>query len=249
LSARRNVVIRNGTVRDFGSHGVNQYHANGKNNSIINVQALSNGGCGIRISGAEGLVKDCVAAENGEGGFFLTRCLVTGNSASSNSGDGFYAESSSILGNSASYNDGFGIVANGGCTVQGNTTSTNPGGGIWATGSVVTGNASYNNGGDGIQVSSSCMVLNNACTLNGFYSGDAAGIHVTFSHNRVEANTLTYNDRGLQVDADGNLIIKNSTSGNTTDYDIFSGNAVGDILNLSPGGTITSSNPWANFRF
>ena len=50
------------------------------------------------------------------------------------------------------------------------------------------------------------------------------------------------------MDVAGNIIIKNSASGNTTDYDIAAGNAVGAIIDMTAGGTI-AADPWANFRY
>jgi parallel beta-helix repeat protein len=90
-------------------------------------------------------------------------------------------------------------------------------------------------------------VAGNVCDGNGPGISDGAGIHVTGSDNRIDSNNVTANDRGIDVDAAGNLVIRNSASGNTTDYDIVAGNK--DAQVLSPGSGFASTDPWANFSF
>jgi hypothetical protein len=104
-------------------------------------------------------------------------------------------------------------------------------------------------------------VLANTCDRNGLGSGgNGAGIHSTNSENRIEANSVTGNDRGIDVDSTGSLIIKNSAATNTTDYVIAASNRYGAIVNITAGGaaavngnvaasTLTSTDPWANFSY
>ena len=74
-----------------------------------------------------------------------------------------------------------------------------------------------------------------------------AGIHVTGEDNRIDGNTVTDNDIGLQVDSYGNLIIRNSASGNVTNYSLAANNKDAQIL--APGSSFVATNPWANFTF
>jgi len=104
----------------------------------------------------------------------------------------------------------------------------------------------YLNHGDGIQVFSDCLILNNVCNSNGFGS-DGAGIHAISKDNRIEGNNVSGNDRGIDVDDAGNLIIRNSASGNTFNYSINGVQTIGPIVNAT--GVITSTNPWANFSY
>jgi hypothetical protein len=78
--------------------------------------------------------------------------------------------------------------------------------------------------------------------------GLGAGIHATNSSNRIEANNVTTNARGIDVDAAGNLIIRNSARASTAvSYDIAAGNTVGPIVTAA---TIAgSSNPHANYDY
>ena len=64
--------------------------------------------------------------------------------------------------------------------------------------------------------------------------------------NRIEGNNVIDSDRGIDVDVTGNIIIKNTARGNTTNY-IVAGNTVGPILGISD--PIVSTNPWANFSY
>ena len=91
-------------------------------------------------------------------------------------------------------------------------------------------------------------------------SGDGAGLHVTSSDNRIEGNQVTDNDRGIDVDASLNLIIKNSASGNTTNYVFVASNRYGPIIDITAVGTAavsgnsaadttTTTHPWANFTY
>ena len=99
--------------------------------------------------------------------------------------------------------------------------------------------------------SSDCRIIGNTCSGNGL-GGNAAGIHITDSDNRIEGNNVTVNDRGIDVDDFGNIIIKNTARGNTTNYSIVSGNDYGEII-INPGaqfnGGVTNFNPWANFEY
>ncbi len=89
--------------------------------------------------------------------------------------------------------------------------------------------ASTSNEGDGIKITNDCVVRRNLCQANGS-SGDGAGIHATSTDNRLESNNVTDNDRGIDVDAAGNLILKNTASGNTTNFDIAANNVFGAIV-------------------
>jgi len=66
---------------------------------------------------------------------------------------------------------------------------------------------------------------------------------VTGGGNRIEGNNCTDNDRGIDVDVSTNLIVRNTCSGNTTNYEIVAGNAVGTITNTPVG-----VGPWDNFE-
>jgi len=232
-----NITIRNGSVRAWGGDGIDVNFSD--NNLLDGLRVQGNGGSGI-IAGTTSTVTGCTAfANTGNGisaGFGST---VTGCTAQSNIGDGIFAGSgSTVTGCTASFNSGDGISAGSGSTVTGCTASTNF--------------------GDGIQVNFDCRVTDNTCDSNGFSTGDGAGIHATGTDNRIEGNNCTDADRGIDVDVAGNIIIRNTCSGNTSNWEIAVGNVClvilatptvaaisGDSGGLSPG----STNPNANFTY
>ena len=74
----------------------------------------------------------------------------------------------------------------------------------------------------------------------------------------IGGNNVTDNDRGIDVDFSGNIIIKNTASGNGTNYDIAADNKVGVIVaapnsmaisGSSGGAGVGTTDPWANFSF
>jgi parallel beta-helix repeat protein len=208
---------------------------------------------------------------------------LTGCAAFSNDVEhGIHAELRSTVtnctasGNDSAAADSWGISTGpqctvSGCTASGNTnTSGTPtgstGGGIQAGSSSNVQNCTVvGNKGDGIQIASDSRVVGNNCDSNGFPvgTGEGAGIHSTGADNRIEGNNVTDNTRGIDVDAAGNFIIKNSASGNPAgsgagNYDIATGNAclvVVTALTAAPftgasGGTpIGSTDPWVNFSY
>jgi parallel beta-helix repeat protein len=102
-------------------------------------------------------------------------------------------------------------------------------------------------------------VINNACSVNG-NGGDGANIHVTSTDNRIEGNSCTGADRGVDVDAAGNIIVRNTCSGNTINWDIVANNYYGPIVDRtgvvaaavtgsSAASTLGSADANANFSY
>jgi parallel beta-helix repeat protein len=173
MSGRSNVEIRNGTIRNFGSHGIYEDSYSGNSHRVINVRVMNNKGSGIRMVGDNYMVKDCNASNNGTVGIDL-----------------YSTKSSSISGNTAYGNGAYGINAGVGSTVSGNTAYKNGLGGFSAEqGSTVIGNTAHDNGYEGISVSVGCTVKNNTAYWNGSY-----GIYLG-GYNLVDGNTLYYNNR------------------------------------------------------
>jgi parallel beta-helix repeat protein len=67
--------------------------------------------------------------------------------------------------------------------------------------------------------------------------------------NRIDENNTTGNDVGIQFYNTGNIVVRNTASGNPSGNYQFnpSGNTVGPILGVA--NPITSENPWANFSY
>ena len=106
------------------------------------------------------------------------------------------------------------------CNASGNT-----GAGILASvGSSVTGCTVSENTTDGITVDSLCRVEGNTSQGNGVGTAVGYGVHATGRTNRIDGNMATNNDRGIDVDAGGNLIVRNDASLNTINFSIVPGN-------------------------
>lgn len=234
----------------------------GIGSGIVDCRAHGNPGNGIFASSGSSL-SGCTASKNeGEDGIYagsgssLTDCTAYDNQSKY----GIYASQGSTLRGCTAYSNAgggtysYGIYAGSGSTVVECTASRNSntnssstsaqGVGIYAdNGSTIKDCTATLNQGDGIRVYLDSVVSGNACDSNG-YNGDGAGIHATGSDNRIEGNNMTDNDRGLNVDIAGNLIVRNSASGNSLNYDIISGNDTGTIQ-TSPVG----AGAWDNFSF
>ncbi len=158
-------------------------------------------------------------------GSSLTNCSASNNTATY----GIYAHTGSTLTNCSARSNtsaatfSAGIGTGDGCTIAhctasnnvstaGTPTSTTGMGFSLGADTIQNCTASFNKG-DGIRISNDTLVRDSTCVANGS-SGDGAGIHATSSDNRIEGNNVTDNDRGIDVDQAGNVIIKNSASGN-----------------------------------
>jgi parallel beta-helix repeat protein len=241
MNGCRNVEIRNGTVRNFGSHGVYEANANSSKEHRLNgVQAMSNGGKGIFLRGSGHLVQNCVAARNGsdgidvEYGSTLTGntayenqgtgimagggCELTGNVIEDNQGNGIYTSSScTVISNTTSHNQGSGIHTGWGCTVTGNTSDGNQRNGIYTgSNSPVTENIVDDNLQTGIYGESGCTIVSNTTRRNNrSKGGDHAGIRV-FTDCLVKGNTADYNKQNnILVAGSGNSIEDNVATNST----------------------------------
>lgn len=212
MNARKNVEIRNGTVRNFGGSGI--YEAKnatqgsttqGLGHRVIGVRAYSNDANGISLAGIGHLVKDCTSAGNLIGIYAVADSTLTGNITYENLGAGILCETACMVcGNIASDNGFTGILVGEGCNVTDNT-------------------ACYNNVyivdlgllvGDGISViANGCMIKGNTLKNNG-----QNNIYVEGTDNAIEENLVTNSVYGIYFKTSGNFYASNRASGNTTNY-------------------------------
>jgi parallel beta-helix repeat protein len=239
LGNLRGTTIRNGVVSNWGGDGIDTYVGFG-GGRIEGVISTSNGGDGIRA------------------GIAMT---VTTSAATKNQGDGIVtSESCTVIGCTAYSNTGTGFVVGPGSTVENCSSMGNDGRGFSAElGSTVRGCAATVNGSDGISCSLSCTIQNNTLSRNGVLLTNGAGIYVTGNDNRIEGNNCSGADIGLDIAASGNIIMKNTCSGNTSNWSIVAGNAVAPIVNAATNaagingnsytGSLGSTDPNANFTY
>ncbi|MCA9292408.1 MAG: right-handed parallel beta-helix repeat-containing protein [Phycisphaerales bacterium] len=257
ISSLSNICVRNGSVRNWGSHGIDLSENSARGIIVEGVSSTDNGGHGIFLRGAGSVsrctatrngqhgifafggvsISDCAALENLGNGFQATLCTVTGCTSVSNAAHGFDGAGTQMSHCAASFNEG-----NGFDVIQSSVTHCEAG----------------SNDGDGILAVRDCVITDNQCNTNGFMTADGANIHVTGGGNRIEGNNCIEADRGIDVDAAGNVIIKNTCSDNTTNWDIFLANKVGVIVVAPPSGAILgnsggtgmgTTDPWANFTY
>ena len=264
---RSNIRISNGTVRDFDGYGVDT--SNAANVSVENVRVFKNSNFGMHVGdkalilgcqavsnvvggfsiGNAGTIKDSVASGNNQLGISVAAdCAVVHCNASFNGSNGITCGSGTLISQcTAARNGGFGVSVGNGCTVSDCTVHLSHATGITATtGCLISGCSVYFGDSDGIRVDTGCTVLNN--TSNGNGSSTDAGIRIVGSavRNRIEGNNVTANfNRGIDCGFSGNLIVKNSASGNPGGNYVNTGS--NDIGPIGPAATAT--NAWANISF
>jgi hypothetical protein len=246
---RSNIAVFNGTLRGWGSYGLNAQTA--VNSQARHLRFSTNASKGVWI-GTNGLITDCNAWANGSDGFVahhgstLTRCLAAGNGD-----DGFDLFSACVAEVcTASGNASNGIEADSANTIARCTTSNNRGVGILAgEGSLVRDCAVSGNSGSGIEVTTRCQVLQNSASHNGI------GIRGTGERNRIDSNTSMANTNfGVRIDGASNLIVRNQSAataqGNALNFSIADNfNIYGQIVGNGIGGNLqlTSGSGWENF--
>ena len=181
MNGRKNVEIRNGTIRDFGDSGIYEYSSSGQNHRIIDIRSISNGYDGINLSGGGHIVKECTTSDNG---------------TSVSPAYGIYARGDSCL-----------ITSN---VVYNNGTSATAGNSVYGIytqgyGCMITGNSVYNNGRSSASNVFGIMVFYPGCTItgntvygNGYYAGAiVSGIDSEFAPgSAITGNTVYYNGYG-----------------------------------------------------
>lgn len=233
--------IRNGAIRNWGLSGIDLVRSFiGIGCLIEDIQAASNGGDGIHAS-TDGVVRHCSTSSNAGNGIVTgIRCIVSQCVANSNTASGISVDAGCAVSDCLTAgNTGHGIIASDACRVEACTSS--------------------NNTLDGIRAQSDSRIVGNTCDGNGFGAGSGAGIFVLGgSDTRVEGNNCTDADFGIRVTSGGNVIVRNTCSGNTTNWNVTSGNVVLVILAATSGNTISgdaggtapgSTDPNANFTY
>lgn len=149
MNGRTNVEIKNGTVRNFGSHGIFEVNSPpGSSHRVINIRAIGNHGDGIILGGTDHLVEGCTASFNTCNGIDTGYgCMIINNTAYNNGYDGIHTNSGCTISGNIVYNNGHsGISTGAGCSVKNNTAYYNQRYGISLSAyDLVDGNAACNN--------------------------------------------------------------------------------------------------------
>ena len=229
--------VRNGSIHGLGGDGFDFVSGLPNVGTVEDLKVYSNTGNGIACYD-NFVIRNCVVRSVGGNGISVyyggsvTDCVVNYCDIA-----GIDAAQSVVISNCSSNYTVVGIDASSACRVLGCTTVFNP--------------------GDGIRVGSDAFIQGNLCDSNG-HNGDGAGIHALSSDARIEGNSCTDNDRGIDIEFAGNFVTRNTCGGNTTNWDIIAGNAVGPIVLTSASAAILgntgasslgSSDSNANFTF
>jgi hypothetical protein len=273
-SASHRARIRNGSIRGFafgissnsGSRGCifRDLVVTGSTNTAISASNGALESCAVHdnsgsagISAGNSSLTNCTATNNSvtygisANNCSLTNCVACSNSGATNLTAGFFASNSTLTH----------CVAAGNRTTAG-TSNSATGMGFYVQQSTVQDCIATDNRGDGIRVLGDSLVHNNACSSNGS-GGDGAGINVVDSRNRIENNNATANDRGIEANSAGNVIVRNTAGQNTTNYSIVAGNHYGPIIDNtdetavnapaatgnSATGDFNTTHPWANIAY
>jgi hypothetical protein len=237
MQDRRNVEIRNGTIRGFTGSGVAAVGAQSGAHRVVDLRSEENGQHGIFLAGTNHLVSRCLASDNGtltsHHGISISGGVVSHNAAEHNAGSGISSVGATVTFNVASSNGRSGIRGED-SAVLGNTTNLNTWAGIDCWGSLVRNNTAVSNNseestlGGGIRAGPACQIVENILRVN-----RQAGINVSQSTGSViERNPLYGSDptgvgRGLWLQSTGNFYAGNRATSNAMDYDIVGGNTDG----------------------
>lgn len=251
-----NVTILNGSCRNWGGDGIDLGSDGVTNARIEGVHASGNTGIGIRSGSATTLV-NCSARSNISGGFALgSSSSVSDCTSTVNGGPGFTGSISVTYSNcAAQQNTGVGFnLFSASIATNCSASFNNSHGFSIINGSHVTSCTSLGNSGDGIRATFGCTILNNNCDQN------PTGIHIVNSDNRIDGNHVSNCTLGYDIDGISNLIVRNSSSDNTTHWNIVANNIYGPIINrtapayaavngVSAASTLGSTDANANFSY
>lgn len=238
LSAAANIVVVNGSIRNWGGDGVDLISNAALNGRIEAVVASGNAGAGIR---------------GGNGG------TITGCAAYLNTGNGITSGGDCVLARCHAQSNAIGISAGSGSVVVECVAYLNAAQGIIVgIGSLVADCAAQSNASDGILCGNESVIRGNVCAING-NGGTGAGIRTIGTRSRIESNTCTEADVGIDIDGTANIIIRNTCGANTVNWTIAAGNALAPIVAATTNaaavsgnsytGSLGSTDPNANFTY
>ncbi len=273
------VSIENGTIRGWGFEGVDLNATDGARLRGLIVEG--SGSQGVFVS-EEAVITECIAVGNTFNGFLTSNgaivkdCIAEGNASSgfaigngsqvigvTANNNGIHGVSiglsGSVISSNAYQNGAIGFAGSSGVSVIDCTAGFNQGDGInVSTGCELRGNTVYAATADGIEVSSDCLVIGNKIDNAGNGATVGAGIYATSTDNHIEGNSITDCDIGIGAITGGNLIIRNTLTGNTTVFDLAISNKVGPIVTVPNSGVILgtagaagtgTTDPWANLVY
>ena len=221
-SLRQNLVVRNGTIRDWDING-------------IHMDLFSNGF----------LIEDIIFREIGQNGVLVAFAGIIRNCSFTSCPTGINSNCCVLV-----HNCRFGQASVVGVIGSQNVTVldgvfNNCLGGVKMTSEGIVSRCTIvfaRPAGNGIEVNKECYIYNNV--IDSSNSGN--GILVTGNDNRIEGNSVGGMGTGYSVSGTGNLIIRNSASLGVASFNIAGGNLFGPIV--TSANIAVSTNPHSNYR-
>jgi len=199
INGHVNVEIRNGTIREFGDHGIYNSNSDGRGYRLLSLRLTENKGSGIFITGTGHLVKGCVALNNTSYGIDAGQQSTVTENIVNNNGSGIQAgANSTVTWNQVAYNEGTGLYIFDGSYIAYNTVSFN---------NQVNGTYS------GLDIYSFSIVKGNKLHAN-----KKENMTVRGNGNVIEDNTVSSSTVGIQFHNTNNFFANTRASGNTTDF-------------------------------
>jgi len=214
--------------------------------------ANQNSGDGISV-GYLSTITDCSVRSNGGYGIALATGSVTGCSSNLNDNSGFKGYAAVSFVDCSAYGsraDGF-EVGDGGSATDCVAHSCENDGFVGTYSATFTNCRAYDNLENGFNVNEGCLIeactarlnaldgfrIDNDCVIRGCVSDSngaglttGAGIRITSSNNRIEANHCSECDVGVDADAGGNILVRNTCADNDTNWILALGNYYGPIV-------------------
>lgn len=206
-SLHQNIVVRNGTIRDFTQYGIRAVSVTGAaeglrivgngdlgasfgmNSRMTDCQVIANGDDGALL--AEGsIVESSVFADNiGTGLSVFRASTVIGCTFQNNGGlGGINAQPRTTIQDcTARENTGRGFILGFGCSISNSVAADNTGDGFDMSASTASGCMAYGNEGDGFDANTSSSIINCTATQNELYGIFGAGL---VQQSIVNSNTL-----------------------------------------------------------
>jgi len=219
LTGQSNVIIRNGTIRDFSSGGIIQNDSSAHDNQVHNLRVINTG------NGVQHLKAIYLAGKNNH----VNNCVVSENTA-----EGIVVGGNSVVSNCAVRNNSrTGIIALSNSRVTHNLVSENSTGIKASYGSHVSHNIiSKNFGVYGINASNGCLINDNTITLHDAPLLLTTAVITAGPNSQIKNNIISDNkaDKGITA-GDSSVVLDNNL------YD----NSFSDGIN-SDQGTVISNN-------
>jgi parallel beta-helix repeat protein len=254
---RYNVMIKRGIVNGF-NYGLRCFSMN--NSRIEHLVVSDNSSTGVRIDGTSSgscngnTLAYCMISQNGGSGVIIdgAQGQCNGNTLDHCTIDGNGAYGCFLNGDEGQCN-GNTITS---CSINDNTSRgihlRGPEG--ECNGNVIVGCTINGNEGRGINLYANMLgggCDGNTIRDNTISGNEDIGISLVFSdRNRIEGNNISATTGGLGIgiktaSSRENFILKNTSTGHTTPYDLDSDDTFGPHVTAS--GSLIGTNPWANF--